>query len=112
MRRFYMFCFVITLVSGGPSLLCKALQNVLDSPSLRTKSPEAVDARAGTEYMLNWCSDENNLPAVLKFSGELLKQLNGALIYTNGKVLHQDKIWESFLYIRSKRHLTSGGQCS
>jgi len=52
MRTFYShncgFDFVMTHVSGGPSLVCKALQNILDDPS-----PEAVSGRAGAEYVLN-----------------------------------------------------------
>ena len=32
----------------------------------------------------------------------LLGELNGALVNPSGKVLHRDKLWESYFYIHSK----------
>ena len=44
---------------------------------------------------------------MLKFSEDLMRQLNGALVNPSGKVLHRDKIWESYFYIRSQETFTN-----
>ena len=87
-------------------MLRSALQNVFDDPSFRTKSQEAANARIGTEYMLQWCSNRDNLPTLLKFTEDLVKDLEGALVKPNGKVL-RDKVWESYFYIRSQEAFTN-----
>lgn len=84
-----------------------ALQNVLDDPSFHTKSPEAVNARIGAEYMLQWCSNRDNLPSLLKFTDDFIKDLKGALLNPNGKALQRDKVWESYFYIRSQETFTN-----
>ena len=61
-----------------------------------------MDARHGAEYMLQWCSHDNNLPDLLNFCDYLLEKLNDALVDPTGKVLQRAKIWESYFYIRSQ----------
>ena len=68
-------------------MLRNALQNVLDDPSFSTNSQEAVNVRMGAEYMHNGCSNQDNLPTSLKFSKDLIQELERALINANGKVL-------------------------
>ena len=93
---------LFVLDSRGPIMLCNALQNVLDDPTFSTKSQEAVNARMGTEYMLNWCSNQDNLRTLLKFSKDLIQDLERALVNPNGKLLQRDKVWETYFYIRSQ----------
>ena len=95
--------FTVALsVSDSPIImLCNALQNVLDDPSFCTKSQEVVNARMGTGYMHIWCSNPDNLPTLQKFSEDLLQDLERVLINPNGKILQQDKVWETYFYIRS-----------
>ena len=98
----------ITLsVSDGPNMLYNVLQNVLDDPSFCTKSQKAVNARIGAEYMLQRCSNRDNLPTLLKFSEELIQDLEGALVNPNGKVLQRDKGWDSYFYIQSQETFTN-----
>ena len=61
---------------------------------------EAANARIGAEYMLQWCSNRDNLPTLLKSTEDLIKDLEGALVKPNGKVLQRDT--ESYFYIRSQ----------
>ena len=65
--------FTVALsVSDSPIIILRnALKNVLDYPSFYTKSQEAVNARMGTEYMHNWCSNPDYLPTLRKFSEDL-----------------------------------------
>ena len=103
------------VVPGGPSsltrpsLLCKALQNVLDDPSFCTKSPEAANVITSVEY--TWVYVEILKPGILKPCWNLVKicwkQLNGALVNTSGKELHWDKIWESYFYIHFRETFTN-----
>ena len=75
-------------------MLRSALQNVFDDPSFRTKSQEVANARIGAGYMLQWCSNRDNLPTLLKSTEDLIKDLEGALVKPNGKVLQRDKVWD------------------
>jgi len=61
-----------------------------------------MDARRGAEYMLQWCTNDNNLPDLLSFCDDLLEKLNSALVDPIGKVLQRDKIWESYFYVHSQ----------
>jgi len=98
---------IVLSVSDGPNMLRNVLQNVLDDPSFHTKSQEAANAIISAEYMLHWCSSQDNLTTLLKFSEDLIQDLEGALINPNGKVLQRDKIWESYFYMRSQETFTN-----
>ena len=89
-------------VLDGPSLLHKALQSILDDPTFQTKSPTAFNARIGADHLHRWCCNNENYACVQKFMEDLLGDLNGVLVNPTGKVLHRDKLWESYFYIRSK----------
>ena len=71
---------------------CKAF---LDDPTFQTKSLTAINARIGADHL--WCCNQQNYACLQKFMEDLLGDLNGALLNPSGRVLHRDKIWESFL---------------
>ena len=74
----------------------------MDDPTFQTKSPTSVNARIGADHLHRWCSNGENYACLQKFMEDLLGDLNGALVNPSGKVLHRDKLWESYFYVRSK----------
>ena len=65
--------------SSSSSLVLAAINATLEDPSFAIGSEVAADALKAAKTLKDWCGSEGNGTALIVFSAELVKDLEGAL---------------------------------
>ena len=94
--------------SSSSSLVLAAINATLEDPSFATGYEVAADALKAAKTLKDWCRNEGNGTALIVFSAELVKDLEGALSAASTRIhLSREKIWRSLFRLRCSTAFTS-----
>ena len=93
--------------SSSSSLVLAAINATLEDPSFAT-GYEVADALKAAKTLKDWCGNEGNGTALIVFSAELVKDLEGALSAASTRNhLSREKTWRSLFRLRCSTAFTS-----